>query len=482
MIISFFTTRVILQQLGAEDYGLNNLVGSVVSMFSFIQGSMATAVQRYYSIDIGRGNEERLGRIFGVGLYLHIIVAIITLILVEVFAVFFLNKLNIPINRQVAAQVVFQISAFSLILNILNVPYIALLRAREEFSKMAILDIAQSLLRLGVLYLLVHISYDKLITLSFLNLGITIVYVGSLTLIAYKYKETHNKPIRDKELIKQMLTFISMLIITVLASLLKTQGVVVLVNLFFGLIINAAYAVAVQVSNIVNSFALNFKQSMVPQMMSAYGAGDLVSMHKIINIGTKITFLLMLMISIPVIFDSQFILTVWLKNPPEHAAHLVTLVLISINISSFTYFHYQGVHASGNITAQQIWISSTYLINVFLIYFVFKKGAGFESAIYVNMIISIIQCGINLYYARKTYEYSSLYFAKKIVLPCLFSVVVIVTILSIITHNISISFFRFVVDFVVSEFLVCLLGYTIVLDKTERQQILRFVNGFLGKK
>lgn len=475
MVISFFMTRVMLQQLGAEDYGLNNLVASVVSMFSFINGSMGTAVQRFYSIEIGKGNQERLGRVFGVGLYLHIIVAVITLLLAEVFAIFFLHKMNIPPERMFAAQVVFQISMVSLALNIINVPYSALLRAREMFSKTAIVDILQAVLRLGVLYLLVHINYDKLITLSVLNLGITLFYVGALYFLARRFKESHNRPMRDKELIKQMLTFISMLLVTVLAQLVKTQGIVILINLFFGLIVNAAYAVAVQVSHMVNSFVTNFKQSMVPQMMSAYGAGDKVAMNKIINMGTKVTFLLMLMISIPVIFEAQFVLDIWLKEPPEHSAKLVALVLIAINISSFTYFQYQGVHATGKILAQQIWMSSLYIINIAVIYVIFKMGASFEAALYVNMVISAIQCGVNLYYAKKNYDYDVRGFLVHTLVPCALCVVFIVAAMFTLNTMISPSVGRFFVTFGVAEMMILGLGYWVVLDKSEREKALSFV-------
>ena len=475
MVISFFMTRVMLQQLGAEDYGLNNLVASVVSMFSFINGSMGTAVQRFYSIEIGKGNQKRLGRVFGVGLYLHIIVAVITLLLAEVFAIFFLHKMNIPPERMFAAQVVFQISMVSLSLNIINVPYSALLRAREMFSKTAIVDILQAVLRLGVLYLLVHINYDKLITLSVLNLGITLFYVGALYFMARRFKESHNRPIRDKELIKQMLTFISMLLVTVLAQLVKTQGIVILINLFFGLIVNAAYAVAVQVSHMVNSFVTNFKQSMVPQMMSAYGAGDKGAMNKIINMGTKITFLLMLMISIPVIFEAQFVLDIWLKEPPEHSAKLVALVLIVINISSFTYFQYQGVHATGKIMAQQIWMSSLYIINIAVIYIVFKLGASFEAALYVNMVISVIQCGVNLYYAKKDYDYDVREFLVHTMLPCILCVFLIVAAMITLNEVMSPSVGRFFVRFGLAEVMIITLGFWVVLDKTEREKALSFL-------
>ena len=482
MLISFFTARVTLQQLGVEDYGLNNLVGSIVSMFSFINGSMGTAVQRFYSIEIGKNNEGRLGRVFGVGLYLHVIVAAITLVLAEVFAVFFLHKMNIPAERMVAAQVVFQISVISLVLNIINVPYSALLRAREMFSKTAIIDVIQSLLRLLVLYLLVHINYDKLITLSLLNLGITLFYVCSLFFLARRFEETHNPPLRDKELIKQMLSFISMLLVTVLAQLLKTKGIVVLINLFFGLVINAAYAVAVQVSHTVSSFVVNFKQSMVPQMMSAYGAGDKQAMHKIINMGTKITFLLMLMISIPVIFEGQFILNIWLGTPPEHSVRLVVLVLLVINISSFTYFHYQGVHATGKILGQQVWISSSYVLNVAIIFLAFKLGAGFESALYINMVVSAFQCCVNLYYSKKCYDYNVKNFVRHTLLPCLLTVLVIVSVLLPMVLLIHPSVARFFIVSCMAEGLIGVLGYFVVLDVIERKRLLELLKKVMKKK
>lgn len=482
MIISFFTARVTLQQLGVDDYGLNNLVGSIVSMFSFINGSMGTAVQRFYSIEIGKQNEERLGRVFGVGLYLHVIVAAITVVLAEIFAVFFLHKMNIPEERMMAAQVVFQISVFSLALNIINVPYASLLRAREMFSQTAIVEIIQALLRLVVLFLLVRIDYDKLITYSLLNLCISLIYVTAMFFMARRFKETHNWPCRDKKLIKQMVSFISMLLLTVLAQLLKTKGLVVLINLFFSLAVNAAYAVAVQVSNMVNSFVINFKQAMVPQMMSAYGAGDKENMQRLINTGTKITFILLLMMSLPIIFEGQWILNLWLGNPPEHSSRLVALVLININISSYTYFLYQGVHATGNITKQQMWMSGSYLVNVVFVYLVFKMGFGFTSALYVNMAVSAFQCGVNLYYAHQCYGYDCKLFFKHLLLPCL-----IIVLLCSSAGLLSVCLFsectlRSVLLIIGLLILVPACGYFILLDDRERKMCLELFGRLFKKK
>lgn len=467
MIISFFTTRIVLQVLGVEDYGLNNLVGSVVSLLSFINGSMGTAVQRFYSIEIGKRNEERLGKVFGTGLYLHIIVACITVFLSEIFAIFFLDKLNIPQERLFAAQCVFQISILTLALNIINVPYAALLRAREEFSKTAIVDIIQAILRLLILYLLCRINYDKLIIFALLNFAISLYYIGTITWLARKYQECRTTICKDRQLMKEMIKFVSLLLLTVLASLFRDNGLVIFINIFFGLAINAAYAVAIQVMHLVSAFVANFKQSIVPQLMAAYGAQDLDKMNKLVNIGTKTTFILMLIISFPIIFESQAILELWLETPPQYAAELVILALINVNISSFTYFMYQGVHATGKITKQQTYMSILYLTNIAFIYLCFKLGFNFYSAFYITIITSIAQCLINIYFANKHFNYSIKEFIQ-ILIKCIISCIIIILILSTIQSSHSVPIIRIlttIISTIISSFI---LGFYIILNKKEK--------------
>lgn len=474
MFISFFTVRVTLEQLGVQDYGLNNLVGSIVTMFSFINGSMGTAVQRFYSYEIGRENDERLKQIFGVGLFLHLIVALVTLLLIEIFALFFLEKMNIPSERLFAAHIVFQASAATLCLGIITVPYSALLRAREMFSQTAMVEIIQAFLRLGVLYLLIVLPFDKLIALSLLNLGVSVAGILAFVIMARRFAETHSRPIYDKPLIKEMFGFISFLLLTVLAQLLNTQGVVMLINLFFGLTINAAYAVAVQVQHAVHAFVIGFKSSMVPQIMASYGAGDLKSMHRLVNFGTKITFLMLLMITLPIVFSAQWILVLWLKTPPQFAAELMSLILISINISSFTYFHYQGVHASGRIAKQQIWMSSSFAISILIIYALFKLGMSFYTAIFVNMAVGVLHCCVNLYYAKKKFEYSLKLFAWKILLPCIFMVLVCVAIMSGGVSLVSNDLLKFVCSMGIDLLIVPLIGFYLLFEKNERGKVLEF--------
>lgn len=481
MLVSFFTTRIVLQVLGVEDYGLNNLVGSIVSLLSFINGSMGTAVQRFYSIEIGKKNEEKLSKIFGTGLYIHIIVALITVVIAEIFAIFFLNKLNIPPTRMATAHLVFQISVVSLALNIINVPYSALLRAREEFSKMAIIDIIQAVLRLLILFPLFYATFDKLIIFSILNLFITIYYVGAITFTARKYNECKVQICRDKQLINEMLKFVSLLLITVLASLFRDKGIVIFINLFFGLAINAAYAIAIQIMHLVSTFVSNFKQSVVPQLMSAYGANDINSVNVLVNLGTKITFVLMLIISLPLMIEINTILDLWLESTPQYTSNLVILALININISSFTYFMYQGVHATGKITYQQTYMSILYILNIITIYIAFKFGYSFYSAFYVTIFYSCIQCIINVYFAHKYFEYKVHKFIN-IVIRCFTCIVPIVTVLLYIQKNIPESFTRIIISIFVTIICSILLGYKVILNNKEQKLCIDFIAQIKQKK
>lgn len=476
MLISFISARVILQILGVEDYGLNNVVASIVTMFGFINGSMGTAVQRFYSIEIGKKNERALSRVFGVGLYLHIIVAGITLVIAEVFAVFFLSKLNIPQERMFAAQSVFQVSIISMLLNILNVPYVALLRAKEEFSKLAVLDIMQAVLRLGVLYLLFQINYDKIIVLSILNLGVTLFYVICIVIQTCKFKEVTLRIVRDKILIKKMLNFISMLVFTVLAYLFNKQGIVILVNLFFGLTINAAYAIAFQVSRIIETFAMSFKQSVVPQMMSAYGANDKLRVNKLMFLGTKVTFLLMMYISIPIIFETEIILKLWLNEPPLFAAKFTVFILISTNIDTFSYFIYNAVHASGKIKNQQILTSISYVLSIISVFLFFKMGANFFYAVYLPIIFSLIRNVVTVYSARKAISFDVKYYLVDVVGRCFLLVMILTVSLFIVVFFLETSILRLLTVFIVNAILATLGGFYLLLNKLERRSVVNILS------
>lgn len=475
MIISFIAARVTLQQLGVDDYGLNNLVGSVVLFLGFLNTSIGTAIQRFYSIEIGKGVKGQLKKVFQTGLYLHILIAITTVFLLELFAVFFLDRMNIPDDRISAAHIVFQVSIVQFAISILSVPYAAMLRAREYFDKIALLDIIQAILRLGIIYLLIKIDFDKLVTLSYLNFAVTILYTVGLLVLAFKLEEVHGGPTKDKHIMKEIFSFVFMLILSSFATLAKKQGLVMLINLFFGLAINAAYAIALQVSHLVDTFVQNFKQAMVPQMVSSYGAGDQTTMQRFINFGSKITGLMMLFLSIPVIFESQFILELWLGTPPQYSAELVSLVIININISQLTYFHYQGIQATGKITTNQIVLTTLSFSSILLYLAAFKLGAGFYSAMYINFAISGMIVVNGLLFSHRLYQYDVLEFVKSVLLPLLFITGATIVVLLLLCNFLSASILRVFIVLITSTSILLGLSWIMLFSKSERDKIIGMV-------
>lgn len=472
MVISFIAARVTLEQLGVDDYGLNNLVGSVVSFLGFLNTSIGTAIQRFFSIEIGKGEKGNLKQVFCTGLYLHIVIALITVLMLELFAVFFLERMNIPAERMTAAHIVFQISIFQFAISIISVPYAAMLRAREHFDKMAILDVIQALLRLGVLYLLIIVEYDKLVALSALNFTVSILYTFGIFVLAWRFKEVHAMPNRNRSVLKQLFAFVSMLIVSTLASLGRTQGLVMLINIFFGLAINAAYAIAVQVSHMLNTFVLNFKSAMLPQMVSSYGAGDKTTMHKFINLGTKITGLMMLLISLPVIVESDFLLTIWLKEPPQYASELVSLVVVSINLGQLTYFHYQGIQATGKITLNQSILTIICLVTLLAYYFAFKLGANFYSAMYINYVMNTAIVMNGLIFSNRLFDYNIKHFITNVLIPLIVISLVTVLVLFGLRHFIIPSFGRAILVFAVSSLLLLGMSWALLFNKKEKDQML----------
>mgnify|MGYP000918049133 CR=1 FL=1 len=477
MIISFFTTRFTLQILGVEDYGLNNVVSSLVTMFSFINGSMGTAVQRFYSIEIGKSNNPSiLSRIFSSAMYLHLLIAVITFLIAQIFLFFSFSTLTIPMERLMAAKHVFQISVISLVFNILNVPYAALLRAREEFAKIAILDILQSVLRLLVLFLLFAISYDKLVSLALFNLAITLIYFVSIILVAGKYQETKFKISRDKEYIKKMLSFISMLILTVLASVFNKQGVILLVNVFFGLTVNAAYAIAFQISNILETFAMNFKQSVVPQLMVSYASDDFERMNKLMFLGTKATFFLMMLISIPLFLEADFILKIWLSPPPLYAAQFTQLMIIQVNIDTFSYFIYQSVHASGKIKKQQLYTSLSYFFSVFVTFLFFKLEYNFYYAVYVAIVFSLIRNFIIMSAAKESIDINLRKYTFNVVAKSVLFAGILFFPSACIINTLNPSMLRLLIILLLNFLFAVIIGYYLFLDRTEKNLLLNIVS------
>ena len=483
MVVSFLTSRVMLEQLGVEDYGLNNLISGVVSMFGFLNITMGTAVQRFFSVEEVTDGGVSAKKIFGSALLIHLSIGAVTLLLLEIFAVFFLERLNIPVDRVNVAQWVFQFASLTLVAGIVTVPQEAFLRAKEEFSILAIMDVLDSLFRLGILYCLYISPFDKLWTFSFLAFLVKILCNLTVWIISIiKYGEiTRPYLYFEKSLFVRMMSFSLLLLFNIASSMVYWQGLVMMINIFFGVAINAAYGIGNQVKTAVDRFLANFKQSVVPQLMGSQASGDNDRLYKLIYGATKITFVLSLLIAMPVIFETEFILQIWLKTPPDFTVRFVQLGFVVSVISSVSFFVIQGIHATGKITGYSISVSCIYIVCLTMIYVLMKMGYGFYVPMYVSIIMETLVFVVTMIFAKRTYNFRVMEFLLKIMSRCLMFCVIMVACFVVMNMMFEAGWLRLCLNLGLS----CVLSFSslyILMDKYERDYVLSFVKKMLPWK
>src|SRR5699024_3181701 len=284
MLVGLYTSRVILNVLGVEDFGIYNVVGGVVVMFSVLNNSMSSSTSRYLTFELGKGNLEQLKKVFGSSLFIHLGMGLLVVLIAEVVGLWFLqNKMQIPINRMDATVWVFHTTVFSLFLTIICVPYRATLIAHERFLIIALISISELIFRLGAVFLLLVLTYDKLILYAILTCVIQVLLsLGYIFYCRRYFNEAKGKPKISRGLSKEMFSFAGWSLFGDSAVMLMTQGVNVLLNLFFGAAVNAARGVAVQVQGMVGRFISSFQTAVNPQLTKSYAEGDLDYMHRLI--------------------------------------------------------------------------------------------------------------------------------------------------------------------------------------------------------
>lgn len=394
MIISLFTSRINLQSLGVEDFGIYNVVGGVVAMFSVFSGSLATAISRFITFELGKNDNERLNRVFSTSVSIQIVLAVFIIIIAEIAGVWFLNnKMIIPENRLHAANWVLQLSIFSFAVNLISVPYNAAIIAHEKMSAFAYISIFEVVMKLIICYSLFVSPVDKLVTFAVLLFILSI----SLRLIYGIYCKKHFTEcqynlILDKNLFKDIAGFAGWSSFTLVAYSLYNSGLNILLNLFFGPVVNAARGIAVQVQNAVQGFSRNFQTAINPQIIKSYAEGDLQRVYSLIFLGSKFSFFLMFFLSLPIILETDIILSIWLKDVPEHTVTFVRLILIIVTIDSIGGPLYCAQQATGRIRDFQLMTGTLMLLILPVSYIVLKLGAEAE-AVYVVyiLILSIVQ-------------------------------------------------------------------------------------------
>lgn len=416
MLVSLYTSRVVLETLGADDFGIYNVVGSVVVLFSFIQGAMATAVQRYLNFELGRDDKNAVSRVFSMSMTVHIMIALIVVVLSETIGLWFLNtQMQIPSGRHIATQWVYQFSVLTCCVNILRIPYNATIIAYEKMSFYAYVGILEVFLKLSVVFLLVFSNGDRLILYSILMLIVSIIIsVAYVFFCRKKFTTCSYSLFWDKKLFEEIFGFSAWSLFGSMANLGASQGINVLLNIFCGVVVNAAMGLAQQVNSAVSQFIVNFQTAFVPQLVKLYARNEYEKFVHLIFRSSKLSYFLILLIGLPVLTYTRPLLEIWLHSVPEYTVQFTRLMILFSMIDAMSGPLWNSVQATGKIRNYQILMSSIIAINVPAAYVILKLGGSPIIVLVVRVIINFITHLVRIFYLRRLFEFPSLPYIKNI--------------------------------------------------------------------
>lgn len=420
LLVTLYTSRVVLSVLGDIDYGIYSVVGGVVLMFSFLNSSMTSATQRYITFELGRSDSGRLQKVFSASLNIHIILGLVIVLLAETAGLWFINeKLVIPPERMQAARWVFHFSVITFFVNVIQVPYNAVIIAHEKMKIYAYVSIAEAIVKLGMVFLLTASGADKLVTYAFLMLLLQIsIRIFYQLYCRKKYAECRPVRVGDMSLYREMAGFAGWNMFGSLAWLMKDQGVNILLNLFFGPVINAARAVAVQVSVSVNGFVTNFQTALNPQITKNYALGRVAEMEKLVLRGLKFSYILLYFISLPLLLNVEYVLGIWLEDVPAYASGFIVLIMADTLLATlFGGPLMTSLSATGRIRTYQLTVSAILLLIVPVAYIFLRNGAEPEAVFYIVIVFTILSGIARFMFAKRLIGFSAKGFMLKVLLP-----------------------------------------------------------------
>ena len=483
MAVSLYTSRVILHTLGVEDFGIYNVVGGVVSMFSVISGSLSAAISRFITYELGKGDKDKLIRIFSSSVTIQIGLGLIIFILAELVGVWFLNaKMNIPDGRMYAANWVFQLSILTFVINLISVPYNAAIIAHEKMSAFAYISILEVIAKLVIVYLLIISPIDKLIFYALLMATVALI----IRFVYGYYCKRHFEEctyhfIFDKELLKKMFGFAGWNFIGAASSVLRDQGGNIVINLFCGPAVNAARGIAYQINTAINGFVSNFMMALNPQITKSYASGDKGYMMTLIFQGARLSFYILLLLSLPVIINVHYILTLWLKIVPEHTTQFVQLVLIFAMSESISNPLVTAMLATGKIRNYQIIVGGLQMMNLPISYVLLRLGCIPETVLIVAICISQCCLAARLYMLRGMIGLSISQYLSNVYFNVLSVSVLSAIIPCAVFYYLNETFINFMLVCVISVICTCIVIYYIGCNNQERQFILSKVKAVRSK-
>ncbi len=476
VFISLYATRLILAALGAEDFGIFNVVGGAIAMLTFLNIAMASASQRFMSYAQGEGDEQKQKYIFNVSITLHLLIAIVIFLLLQVAGYFLFNGiLEIPEERMDVAKLLFQFMLVSTFFTIVSVPYDAVINAHENMLLVAILGIVESVLKLGIAIYITYTAFDRLLTFGILMVSLPMLLLVLRSIYCHrKYEEVELAPRKyyNKQLFKEMTSYASWSLLSSTASIVTMQGVTIILNSFFGVVVNAAQGIATQISGQLMAFSNTMLKALNPVIVKSEGAKNRTQMLKASMTGNKISFFLLTFLSIPVIIEMPFILDLWLVDVPEYAIIFCQLNLFRASLNQLTVTFPTAIGATGNIRRMSFWSSMAYLMLLPLSYLTFKLGAP-PVAIYINLIVMVMGLFVvNVYFAHKVCELNLKEFFGDVIVRCFSTAFITVIFASIPLFFLDSGLVRLIIVAALNAIVFLSLLFLIGLKNDEKQLIL----------
>ena len=403
MLISLFTSRVILKTLGVEDFGIFNVVGGVVMMMNVVNGAMSVSTQRYLTFELGKNDYAQFAKTFSMCMNIFFLLCILILVIGETIGLWFMNTyLVIPLERIEAANWVYQFALLSCMCTLLNNPYNATIVSHERMNVYAYIGIAEVVFKLAIVYILLIIPIDKLATYG----ALTFISSLTITLIYRWYCVKHFSEARylfywDSKLFKQLASYSGWNLFGSLSGVTKGQGLNILINIFFGPSVNAARGIAYQVNGVVHSFFTNFYTAVRPQITKYYAQDNKEDMFKLVFNSSKMSFFLILFVSMPLVIEAPFVIQLWLGQMPEYVVPFVRLIIVITAIDSMSTPLMTAIHATGNNRLYQFTVGMIMIMTLPVSYFFLKLGYSPISVFVISLALSVLSLFVRLIIAHK---------------------------------------------------------------------------------
>lgn len=462
MVVSLYTSRVILNALGVEDFGIYNVVGGVVAMFSVISGSLSAAISRFITYELGKGDQSKLNKIFSASVTIQLLLSLIIVVLIESVGVWFLNaKMTIPAARMTAANWVLQFSIVTFVINLISVPYNAAIIAHEKMSAFAYISILEAVGKLAIAFLIMVSPMDKLIFYAILMCTVAVIVRFTYGHYCKKhFAECTYHFYWDKEILKKMFGFAGWNFIGTAAGILRGQGINILLNLFFSPVVNAAQGIAVQVNNAIGNFSTNFLMAINPQIIKSYSQKDLERAYDLVLYASRFAFLLLLVLSTPIICKTDVVLQLWLKNAPDYAASFVRLSLVLAICDALSLPLVTLQQATGKLRNYQLVVGSLHMLNFPVSLLLLYAGAVPEIVYFVALLLSIVSLYARLIMQKRQLGISIMKFHVKVlgrVIPVALLCAVVILLLQQYSIN---SYIVMALSFIFTIMVVVLIGFS----------------------